>query len=161
MHADDAVRALRRVRHLCDAQGGSVRREDDFRRAEPVQFRIEFPFDVHLLEHRLDHDVSTGHGVLEIDDAANLPQDAVHLGGGHLSLLDTFRERLADPPEAAVHEALLDVPHRDLEAGRGARLRDSAPIVPAPITAILRTSARPMAPPAAAEYPCGPKECVT
>src|SRR5213592_1854209 len=36
-----------------------------------------------------------------------------------------------------------------------------APIVPAPITAIFRTSARPMAPPAAAEYPCGPKECVT
>ena len=42
------------------------------------------------------------------------------------------RERLADPSEAAVHEALLDVPHRDLEAGRGARLRDSGAHRPRP-----------------------------
>ena len=44
----------------------------------------------------------------------------------------TFRERLADPPEAAVHEALLDVPHRDLESCGGARLRDPGAHRPRP-----------------------------
>src|SRR5256885_286506 len=55
VHADDAVRAFRRSRHLSDAQGGRIRGEDDRRRAEPVQLRVQFLLDFHLLQDRLDH----------------------------------------------------------------------------------------------------------
>src|SRR5207244_12251162 len=127
-----AVVCVRGGCHLRDALGRLYQRKDYVRRAEPVQFRIELPFDVHLLEHVLDHDLGARHGLLEIDDPANFSEDAVHFGGGHLPLLDALRKRLADPTEPGVHEALLDVSHRDLEPGGGARLCGPATHRPRP-----------------------------
>src|SRR3977135_2562614 len=66
---------------------------------KPVRLRLELPLDVHLLEHGLDDDLRSGHGFLEIDDPADLRQDPVHIGGGHLSLLHALRERLPPPTQ--------------------------------------------------------------
>src|SRR2546426_1164797 len=61
------------------------------------------------------------------DVSADLGQDPVDFGLGHLAFLDALLQRLLDSAEAAVDEALLDVPHRDLKTGRGARLGDPRP----------------------------------
>src|SRR6267143_418267 len=132
VHADDAVGALRRVRHLRDAQRRRVGRKDHVGRAQTIQLRVEIPFDVHLFEDRLDEDLGPRHRLLQIDDATDLGHDSVHFGRGHLPLPDALRERFADPSKAAVHEALLDVSHRDLESRRGTRLRDPGAHRPRP-----------------------------
>src|SRR3989454_774093 len=67
-----------------------------------------------------------------VSEPSDLREDAVHLRRRHLPFLDALCEWLSDPSETAVHEALLDVPHRDLETRGGARLRDPGAHRPRP-----------------------------
>src|SRR5207249_1023229 len=109
MHADDAVRALRRSRHLRDAQGGRIRGEDDRRRAEPVQLRVQFLFDLHLLEDRLDHKLRAVDRLLQRDDPADVGEDRVDLRLGHLAPLHPLLERLRGGPYTPIALAVVSV----------------------------------------------------
>src|SRR5256885_252219 len=124
VHADDAVRALRGGRHFCDAQRGCVRGEHDRRRADPVQLRVEFLLDLHFLEDRFDHELRAIDPFLQRPDSVNLREDSIDFRLGHLAPLHPLLEGLPNAAEAAVDEALLDIPHRHLESGRGTRLGD-------------------------------------
>ena len=57
----------------------------------------------------------------------DLREDPIDLRLRHLAPLHPLLKRLPNAAEATVHEALLDVPHRHLESGRGTRLRDPRP----------------------------------
>src|SRR5207247_11085522 len=114
VHPHHAVRALRRVRHLRDAQGRRIRGEHDLGRAEAVEFGVELLLHLHLLEDRLDDDLRPRDGLLEFDDPADLRQDGVDLALGHLAPLDALREWLRNPAETAIDETLIDVAYRDI-----------------------------------------------
>src|SRR5207247_1600213 len=72
VHPHHAVRALRRVRHLRDAQGRRIRGEHDLGRAEAVEFGVELLLHLHLLEDRLDDDLRPRDGLLQVDGPADV-----------------------------------------------------------------------------------------
>src|SRR6266480_1887828 len=85
-----------------------------------------------------------------LDDAADLGEDRIHFGGGHLALLDPPGEGLADAAKPAFDKALLDVPHGDLKARCRAGLRDARAHRPRPdngnLLDLLKLHRRPQLP---------------
>src|SRR5207248_971415 len=109
-----------------DWDAARVRRERGGGFDDRVQLRPDLLLDVEVLDNGLDDEVAVGER-LEVGRAAHARERRVALGRRELALLDLARVPLLDPREALVHEALLDVAERDLEARLRRDLRDAVP----------------------------------
>ena len=133
VEADDLVGSQCRLSHLGDRERGGVGGEDRVAGGGGVELAEDGLLDLHLLRHRLDHEVD----VAELLVARGAGDQAHHLGEAgiglplrQLLLLDQAgelplgdRARLLD---RGVDELLVDVLDDDWDIGRGDRLRDLA-----------------------------------
>ena len=120
MHPDDRLRTFRDGGDLVDVEVRGVGGEDGSRRRDPVEIGEHLFLQVHVLEHRLDHEV----GARDIGEAGAAvdPRDArpglrlghAALGEAGLDLLAAIGKRLV-----AGLGADLDQPHREAAVGEG------------------------------------------
>ena len=131
VEADDLVGPQRRLPDLGDRERGGVGGEDRVARGGRVDLAEDRLLDLHLLRHRLDHEVDVAE-LLVAGGADHVPH---HLGEprvglllGQLLLLDQAGElALGDAAgflEGGVDELLVDVLDDDGDVGGGDRLRD-------------------------------------
>ena len=81
MRPEHVLRPRRRPRDLVDIEGRGVGGEHRARLCQAVEIGKDPLFEVHLLEHRLDHDIGRGYRV-ELGDAVDQRHPALHLVGG-------------------------------------------------------------------------------
>ena len=129
--ANHPVGPQRGVADLGDRQRGGVRGEDRVPRRGGVELGEHLLLDLHLLRHRLDHEVDVAKALVG-GRAGDAPERLLELGlrllGGQLAALDEFVElALGDVArllQAGLHELLVDVLEHHGEPRRGDRLGD-------------------------------------
>ncbi len=125
MGAGDVLRPLRLARHDVDVDAGSVREQQRARFHRRIDLLPDLLLDRDLLEHRLDHDVAIGDGVV-IEHRLDARQALFHLLRGQAAALDAGFIIAADALHAAVERLLRRVGDLHGVAVIGKAHRDAA-----------------------------------
>jgi len=145
VHEVDADYLLRSVRRTGDGRDGEpagVGRQDRILVRDCFEVREDVLFNVHILDDRLDDDVTVSH-VAEVGRAGDAITGIASVRFRQLVAVDHAVEAIVDGLEAAVDELLFDVAHHDVVSRYRGDLAIPLPIVPAPTTPTLsRASAK-------------------
>ena len=126
MRPDHVLRALRDGRDRVDVEGRSVRREERARARDAVEAAEHVLLDVHLFEHRFDHEIDVG-GRLERGSVCDPRQPRVHLVLRQLALALCRRVVAGDDPARPFDGLGLQIDEGDPNPGVGAGHRDPGP----------------------------------
>ena len=124
VHAEDALRVLRRFRDLGHGEGRRVRGQDRIRPSQAVQLAEHLALEVELLQHGLDHEVAVGE-IRELGRQAQPGQRRVPLSLRQAAFLDTTGEIALDRRASPLTELGAHLVSDRLETSLNADLRDS------------------------------------
>ncbi len=125
MRADHILRPGCGAGDLVDVEGRGVGGEQRPRLRHPVELGEDPFLEVHLLEHRLDHDIGMRRRI-EPDGAVDQAHAALDLAGGEPAAGGGRPVIGGDPVEPLLQSVAAGLDQRDRDAGIGEAHRDAA-----------------------------------